>query len=84
MRRNEGIPPCVIGVANARVILAEWRTTERVNTAVGVVAGLLVNVASTGSQFCLFAVIFVTTYGNESYDIVFIKFCKVCDFKISV
>ena len=84
LRRNKRIALRVIGVAKASVILAKWRTTEGVNTAVGVVAGLLVDIASSGSQFCLFAVILVTTYSNENYDIVLIKFCKVCDFKISV
>jgi hypothetical protein len=70
LRRNKRIALRVIGVPKASIVLAEWSTTEGVNTAVGVVARLLVNVASTRRQFIFLAVILVTTYSNENYDII--------------
>jgi len=41
-----------------------------VYAAVGVVRSLLIDIACTGREFCLFAVVLVTAYYNEVNDIV--------------
>jgi len=48
-----------------------------VNAATGVVGGLLVNIPSPSKEFILFTVIFLSAYGNECDDVVFIKFGKM-------
>jgi hypothetical protein len=53
------------------------------NATVGVVRSLFVDIACTGRQFCLFAVVLVTAYRNKDNDIVFIEFGKMSDFNIS-
>jgi len=37
---------------------------------VGVVRSLFIDIACTGREFCLFAVVFITTYRDKDYDIV--------------
>jgi len=50
---------------------------------VGVVRSLLIDIACASAEFCLFTVIFLSAYGDEGDDIVFIEFGKVSDFNIS-
>jgi len=40
--------------------------------AVGVVAGLFVDIACSSAEVCLFAVIFLSPYGDEGDDVVFV------------
>jgi hypothetical protein len=40
--------------------------------AVGVVAGLLINIACASAEFCLFTIIFLSAYGDEGDDVVFV------------
>jgi hypothetical protein len=67
----------VIGVANARVVFAEWCAAQNVNTAMCVVASALPNLAS----FILvngFAIIWVINPNDYTQDyVIFIKFSKV-------
>jgi hypothetical protein len=41
-----------------------------VYAAVGVVAGLLINIACSRRQLCLFAVVLIPTYRDEDYDVI--------------
>jgi hypothetical protein len=40
--------------------------------AVGVVRGLLIDIACTSAEVCLFTVIFLSPYGDEGDDVVFV------------
>jgi hypothetical protein len=40
--------------------------------AVGVVRGLLIDIACASAEFCLFTVIFLSAYGDEGDDVVFV------------
>jgi hypothetical protein len=42
------------------------------NTTLGVIGGLLVNIPRPSRQFSLSTVIFLTAYGNECDDVVFV------------
>jgi hypothetical protein len=39
---------------------------------VGVVRSLFIDIACTSAEFCLFAVIFLSPYGDEGDDVVFV------------
>jgi hypothetical protein len=43
-----------------------------VYTAVGVVRGLLIDIACASAEVCLFTVIFLSAYGHECDDVVFV------------
>lgn len=82
MRRNERIALRIVGVADARVILSEWRATERVLPAIGVVAGAPIRV--TGARSQLVFIILVSAYRDKDNHIVFVKFCKMAHVNVTV
>ena len=47
------------------------------NAATSVVGGLFVDISCPSSQFCLFAVVLITTYRDKDDDIILIEFGKV-------
>jgi len=76
---NKRIPTSIVGVTQSRIILAEslglilrWNPIGVVNAATGVVGGLFVNIPRTSREFSLFPVIFLSAYGNECDDVVFV------------
>jgi hypothetical protein len=76
---NKRIPTSIVGITQSRIILAEslglilrWNAIGVVNAATGVVGGLFVNIPSPSRQFSLSTVIFLSAYGNECDDVVFI------------
>jgi hypothetical protein len=76
---NKRIPTSIVGVAQSRIILTESLGLIRrgnavgvVNAATGVVGGLFVNIPSPSREFSLSTIIFLSAYGNECDDVVFV------------
>jgi hypothetical protein len=77
--RNKGVTTSIVGVTQTGVVLTEslglilrWNPIGVVNAATGVVGGLFVNIPSPSREFSLSTIIFLSAYGYECDDIVFV------------